>query len=209
MSEENEMIEAEFEEVAPIVEETQELPFVEESEEEAFGDITDNYTDVDGKVVYVNPETGEHLDPNNLTPWEKIKFISIQIGQTIDEPKKDCKHCYGRGYTSLNLDDNSPVPCSCIYRTYRASNPSWYQIQSQTMKQNRKQKKAYQKQIGKYIKAMKPKYEQEQAKIEKSKANLGKNTPNYIPKALRETPVETVEENVGVETAEGVIGKVD
>ena len=30
------------------------------------------------------------------------------------EPKKNCKHCYGRGYDGRNVNTNTYVPCTCL-----------------------------------------------------------------------------------------------
>lgn len=191
-------------------------PTMEVETEEEEGEIvplSEDYGDVEKKVVYVDPTTGEQLDPDNLGPFEKIKFIANQLGQTIDAPEKNCKHCHGRGYTSVDSKTNLPVACSCIYKTYRKSNPSW-QNEVRPLP-NRKMKRQHQKQMGKLIAKMRPAYEKAEAIKEASKAGLGKNTPGYVAKEFREdyngvsnVTIDLEEtETPQIETAEGVIGK--
>jgi hypothetical protein len=219
MDEQNELelnedvVEAEYTEVE------ESLTFVSEDEEEQVVGVEDNYGTIDKDVVYVDPNTGEQIDPNNLGPFEKIKFIANQLGQTLDEPQKNCKHCYGRGYTAIDAKSKLPVACSCIYKTFRKTNPNWQN--AQTPSTNRSAKRAYYKKMGKLISKMRPAYEKEQELKEKSKENLGKNTPNYVPKHLRESNVETIElsdivsveseptELTSIDTPEGVIGVVE
>lgn len=224
MSEElNEIPEVE----AEVVEYTSPILSVEDGEEEGeYVEVKEEYGEVEKEVVYLDPITGEQLDPNNLGPFEKIKFIANQLGQTIDEPTKNCPHCYGRGYTSVDAKNGLPTACSCIYKTYRKANPDW----AQTVRPapNRKMKRAQSKQMSKLIQRMKPAYEKDLAIKEASRAGLGKNTPGYVAKEFREAyneangisnvcidlddvTLEEVpqEETHQIETVEGVIGKVD
>ena len=211
-------IENEIEETKlPTIEETTtEVEDVEYEVEEVDGEsgeegvIGEDYSDVEKVVTYIDPTSGNVIDPDTLGPWEKIKFISTQLGQTIDEPKKNCKHCYGRGYTALDVNTKNPVACSCIYKTYFKTNPNGGDIRP---KKNRKERRKYEKAVQKFYQTMAVKYAPEMEKVTKSKNNLGKNTPNFIPRALRPVePVETIEAEVveaaelpTIETAEGTL----
>jgi hypothetical protein len=198
------------EETTEVVEEEDELLETAESEEDegVEGSLGENYGEVEKEIIYVDPATGETVDPNNLDPWGKIKFIATQLGQTIDEPNKKCKHCYGRGYTSIDATTKLPTPCSCVYTTYRKNNPHAETIRP---KMNRASGRKYRKAISKYYRAVSEQMVTEQMKIEKSKVNLGKNTPGFIPLSERvvEAPkVEEVEAEVEpavIETAEGTL----
>lgn len=148
----------------------------EESESISFGQKYN--TKIDREDVFVN-ESGDIVDSANLTPFDKLKISAKRLGQTLDEPDPSCKHCFGRGYTGINIDGNIPIPCKCIYKTFYKNNPNW---QNQEMPQyNRKAKRHYEKAMNKYIMTQVSKRSKELENIEKSKANLGKNTPNFVP----------------------------
>lgn len=67
----------------------------------------------DKNVIVDN--TGEVIDKDNLTPFQIIKLVAAQNQLEINDPKKDCKHCYGRGYLGVELLTKKPVPCQCIF----------------------------------------------------------------------------------------------
>lgn len=135
-------------------------------------------------------EQGNVVDPKNVTMFQRLKLAAKNIGQEINDPDPKCKKCYGRGYTGINTDGNIPQPCTCIYKKFYAENPDWKRHSMPSW--NRKAKRNYNKQMGKYIslqsKAMSEKYAAE----EKSKANLGKNTPDF--EARREARLATLRE---------------
>jgi len=67
--------------------------------------------------AYIDPTKGAVVDKKNISPFEIIKAIADQTNTKIKEPRKGCKHCYGRGYTSKDAKTEMPIPCSCIYPT--------------------------------------------------------------------------------------------
>lgn len=166
------------------------LPDVIEYEEEGSDslpvlDITD-YSGVSiNKEDAFLDENGQIIDPASLSVFDRLKLAAKRIGQSVNDPDKNCKKCYGRGYTGINRDGNIPLPCDCIYKKFYKENPNWRNQQMPSW--NRKAKRSYDKKMSKYITlqaaSMRKKYEDE----EKSKANLGKNTPNFLEnKAARE-----------------------
>lgn len=64
---------------------------------------------------FIDTQTGEVIDRENLTPWKIIKAIAAQTNTEIRDPKPCCKHCHGRGYEGIEFETKSPVPCRCIY----------------------------------------------------------------------------------------------
>jgi hypothetical protein len=40
-----------------------------------------------------------------------------KIVQIARQPKKNCRHCYGRGHMGKNLVTNLYVPCYCVEET--------------------------------------------------------------------------------------------
>ena len=140
--------------------------------------MSDQYrkTDISQDNVFIDPATGEIVDRSKLPPLEQIRIAAKNLNQTINEPHKNCKKCYGRGYTGINLDGNIPVPCSCIYEEYYKSNPEAKKNEI-NQQPNRQQKRRYDKQYTKYIKEQFGTIRKMQEITEKSKANLRKNTP--------------------------------
>jgi len=100
-------------------------------EEEAGLDIstTENYDAIKDDTILVNPETGEVVDVRTLPPFERIKFVSNRSGKTINDPDKNCKHCYGRGYTAIDVQDGIPTPCKCIFKDFYAANPHYKNVE--------------------------------------------------------------------------------
>jgi hypothetical protein len=155
--------------------------FVEENDEDEGQSLslTSDYSTIkiDQKNTFVS-ETGEVIDEANVTVLDKMKISARAIGQELGDPDKNCKHCYGRGYTGINIDGNIPQPCKCLYKKFFKENPNWRNQQMPSW--NRKAKRQYDKAMTKYINlqasAMKSKFKIE----EKSRANLGKNTPGFI-----------------------------
>jgi hypothetical protein len=180
------------------------LGFVQEEDSDEDADINDlskltgmsdqyRKTDISQDNVFVDPTTGEIVDRSKLPPLEQIRIAAKNLNQTINEPHKNCKKCYGRGYTGINLDGNVPVPCSCIYEEYYKTNPD-AKRQEINQQPNRQQKRRYDKQYSKYINQQLGAMKKMQEVVEKSKANLRKNTPN-VP-VVSEVVSENVSENV-------------
>ena len=66
--------------------------------------------------IYVDEKDGSIKLDDDLSPFEKIQVIAKRNGVKVNEPKKNCKHCYGRGYTGFDIkQENYPVPCLCIF----------------------------------------------------------------------------------------------
>lgn len=213
-----EIQDAEFQEVIeqPVIEQNTEVDsFVyqdlgmtesDETEEESSENLADEIaefnktseqyrkTEIDEEQMFLNPDTGMMVKRTELPPFEQIKVTSKSIGQQINDPKKNCKHCYGRGYTGLK-PDGQPIPCDCIFKEFYKENPEALKKQQSTFIPNRKYRRAYDKwqkeQGNKFIQQL-----TKQAEImQKSKDNLRKNTPK----------TEEIAEETHVETAEGII----
>lgn len=80
----------------------------------------------DSESVFVDEADGSIKETTDLTYWEQIKFVAKEHGVDVNEPKKSCKVCYGRGYSGWEVDlklkrkkrddpCGSPVPCYCIF----------------------------------------------------------------------------------------------
>jgi len=65
-------------------------------------------------------------DVKELPPFEQIKLASEKFGIEINDPKENCKTCYGRGFDGWRIlnpnwkrekapEEKEPVPCLCIF----------------------------------------------------------------------------------------------
>ena len=75
-----------------------------------------NEYELEAQDQYFDTGSGELLDSKELSIFQKIKLIAQQMGYDINDPKKDCRKCWGRGYTGLKKDTKEPVLCSCIFK---------------------------------------------------------------------------------------------
>jgi hypothetical protein len=173
-------------------------PQIEEDEEE--GQSLSLATDYSGiKVEHKNTfisDTGEVIDESSMSILDKMKISAKSIGQELQDPDKSCKHCYGRGYVGINLDGNIPMPCKCLYKKFFKENPHWQNQQMPSW--NRKAKRNYDKRMSQYINLQAAKMKSRIALEEKSRANLGKNTPGFIKHEDRIPVIETVQETDAV-----------
>lgn len=64
---------------------------------------------------FVDQSSGEVVDSKDLTPFQIIKLTAQQMDIKVQDPRKGCKKCYGRGYVGINTSTKEPVPCRCIY----------------------------------------------------------------------------------------------
>ena len=152
-------------------------------------------TEIEKGDVFIDPATGKIIDRDSLPPLEQIKIIARNMGHTINNPDKNCKKCRGRGYTGRRVEDNAPIPCSCIYNDYYKEHPEVKKQMEQMPAVNRKARRFYDKQMKKFINSRVNEEMEKQALINYSKANLRKFTGPKI-------------ESEVVETAEGTIGEV-
>jgi hypothetical protein len=87
---------------------------LDESTDSEFDEFNKGYN-IDKRIDYLDEEKGEIVDRADLTPWEMIESLAKQMGTELKEPKQSCKDCYGRGYTGIHVDTNTPIPCMCIF----------------------------------------------------------------------------------------------
>ncbi len=63
--------------------------------------------------IVVDVGQGKIVDEKELSHWERLKLAAQKANIPIKEPKEDCRHCYGRGYTGF--DKEIPIACKCIF----------------------------------------------------------------------------------------------
>jgi len=79
-------------------------------------DLTDQkYDDIKTADQYVDVKAGNVINKDDLSPWEIIKMVAKDNNYIVQEPKKSCNHCHGRGYEGIVHDTKMPVPCRCIF----------------------------------------------------------------------------------------------
>lgn len=93
--------------------------------------------------MFVKTEEAEAVEQlQKMEPLEVIKAAAEGIGLILNDPKPNCKKCYGRGYLGVNSLTKEPIPCSCIFPKYESQRP-----QDQMLPQNRKERRAAMKKI--------------------------------------------------------------
>ena len=154
-----------------------EAEVVDEQEDVVLDEVNYDAVKVDNSDTLLD-ENGNIIDPNSLSVFEKLKLAAKKLGQTLNDPDKSCKHCFGRGYVGINLDGNIPLPCKCVYKKFFKEHPNW---RGQEMPSwNRTTRRKYEKRMGKYINLKAESMKKRDLNIAKSKANLGKYSSNYI-----------------------------
>tara|TARA_R110001606_G_scaffold392489_1_gene561460 strand:+ start:8169 stop:8498 length:330 start_codon:yes stop_codon:yes gene_type:complete len=93
------------------------------------------------EYIDVNPVTAdvESAAIANMTPFEQIKYAAKKFGAEIKDPKKNCKHCHGRGYTGARTT-GEPIACRCIYPDMNAATKHAYDNRQQVPR-NRKERR--------------------------------------------------------------------
>lgn len=101
--------------------------------------------------IYIDPSNSTIID--NVDPWEKIKYASKKYGLEIQEPLKNCKKCYGRGYISIDHNTQNPNPCTCIYPPVKTEEEQFMRKNAEAnfinKYPNRKQRRFYERQARK------------------------------------------------------------
>lgn len=87
-------------------------------EEESDGSLltSSRYDIPDNADTFVDTKDGSVVKKEDLTPFQIIKAIAQQNNLNIKDPSKSCKHCYGRGYESIDSATKMPIPCRCLFR---------------------------------------------------------------------------------------------
>jgi len=126
---------------------TEEIQYEADSVETGTITTSDNYKPVKDETVLVDPTTGAVIDVKTLPPFERIKFVSERMGKKINDPDKNCKKCYGRGYVNIDANDGVPTPCQCIFHDFYEANPYYKNVEYPSF--NRATKRAYERQAKK------------------------------------------------------------
>lgn len=50
---------------------------------------------------------------------KNAEAVMVALATLADEAKKNCKQCYGRGYTSRHITTGKYIPCSCVRNKYK------------------------------------------------------------------------------------------
>lgn len=138
--------ESEAEEVKELDVVQPELDSVDPTEYEDAGESIDipgeAYSGIAESSVILDQSTGTVIDESKLSPFERIKLTTRKLGKEINDPDKKCKHCYGRGYTNVDID-GTPTPCKCLFKDWYAQNPHYKNVAMPSF--NRKYRRAAEK----------------------------------------------------------------
>lgn len=105
----------------------------------------DAYVDGQGNVVEAEPVVP-------VTPFDVIKKHAEVLGQEINDPKPNCKDCYGRGYIGRDGATKAPIPCRCIYPDYM--NARNQHMANRMMGMSRAERRKMQRQYKKQMKGI-------------------------------------------------------
>ena len=82
------------------------------------------------------------------TPLDIIKKAAARAGIKLQDPKPNCKHCYGRGYIGVNQITGEPIACNCILPPMNDITRRAYETRA-FVPHNRKERRMYEKLIRK------------------------------------------------------------
>lgn len=102
----------------------------------------ESYNLPEGDQIIVDTAKGEILDKSELDLWDIIKNTAISKNVKINDPKPNCKKCYGRGYVATDAKTHMPLPCLCIYTKEDKA-----KIKDINFKQNRSDRRKSQKRM--------------------------------------------------------------
>lgn len=102
---------------------------------------------LDSQDQYFDTGSGELLDSKELTIFQKIKILAQKMGYEINDPKKDCRKCWGRGYTALKKDTHEPILCMCIFKPEDKANMQNTPTQKLSRVQRRRMSKLMRKRM--------------------------------------------------------------
>ena len=98
-----------------VVDDLQYAPYDEFEEDGESIELGSKYVAPNQIKQSVDLASQEQIEMPEITPWDVIVMMAQSQGVTIQEPRKGCKHCYGRGWPAKDAKTGAPVPCSCIF----------------------------------------------------------------------------------------------
>ena len=111
--------------------------------------INDNYEEIDDSEVFVD-DGGNIYENVDISPFDVIKALANKLGQTIEDPKPNCKHCHGRGYIGRDAETKAPIPCSCIYS--KENKQKSEDVYRKTKKMTRSERREYDRKLKRLMK---------------------------------------------------------
>ena len=95
----------------------------------------------DEQMFVSTPEAEAQKRMMEEQPLEVIKAAAEGIGLILNNPKPNCKKCFGRGYTGRNHETREPIPCTCLFPKYESQRETGDVILPQNREQRRAAKK--------------------------------------------------------------------
>lgn len=174
-----------FEELEDQFEEDPYLP--EEDEDYSIdGLLTGTKYDVpEDADAFLNPETGEVVNKEDLTPLEIIKAIAKQNNQDIQNPKPSCNYCYGRGFEGKDSKTQMPIPCRCLFRG-KADTEKLQEIFYDSNRMQGKANRAWRRRVSKTLKRQFRNIKKTYVKSKDNEKSKTKVTAKTVNKVLNE-----------------------
>jgi hypothetical protein len=116
--------------------------------EQMYGQTYDAPEDKSG---IMDTKTGAILDKEELSPFELIKAVAKETGLELQDPNKNCKKCFGRGYVGIDSISRQPMPCECI-QPKRVEGEKGQERQPAQPKMNRQQRRHMEKMQKRFVK---------------------------------------------------------
>jgi hypothetical protein len=156
----------------------EELEVFEEHEEITGGLLTNQQYEIpEDADAFVDTEKGKIIKKEDMAPFDIIKTVAQQNGLSIPSPKKNCKHCHGRGYEGKDSKTQMPIPCRCLFRE-REDSDKIQQLMEFGKSHSRDKKRRFIREFKKDI-------------LKQAKANI-KHQNNPKPKELEESDIDNI-----------------
>jgi len=114
--------------------------------------INNDYNEITNEEMYIDPQsrTIYEKDELHITAFDVIKATAEKLGQVVNDPNPNCKHCQGRGYVGRDASSKAPIPCQCIYTPEAKEKAA--DIYKKTRKLSRSEKRKHERLYRKMIK---------------------------------------------------------
>lgn len=68
------------------------------------------------KLKDIQPKFIITINDGKIIKMEEFRKLEKEERYIWNLPKKNCKHCYGRGYMGIDFKTQWKVPCKCVFR---------------------------------------------------------------------------------------------
>ena len=112
--------------------------------EQKYNPVENVHAVFDGDDNYVSNHS------QKVSPFDVIKATAELLGQTVNNPKHNCKKCNGRGFIGRDSVGGYPIPCVCIYPKENKGKNDY--VYNKTKSMSRSERRKWERQLKKKIK---------------------------------------------------------